>query len=367
MDGGVAKKPLSVVAARRQSRKRNGGKNMIRKRFGLTWIALAIAGVTCRPSEAQTPTVIQIDIENYAYYYADNPDYNKLAGSAQAVPPVSTKTFSSFIGLADIVRVNGASAKGTWSIRATTTNYTPTPQPGQAIADTTRNFFVDWVWEIQQADGTPVGTIMATGMGFGPPPPGSPAGLSPTAASSMAITGGTGAYLGIRGQAGFSQITVTGRAASVAEDPSMRRVLGGGTRSFLLTLIPLAPPTILSNSSGPLVLHAIDFSQVTAANPARPGEILSIIATGLGPTNSGGDSGQPFPVSPLAVVNSPVAATLNGSPADILYAGGYPGTTATYQVNLRLPASAQPGMAALQITSAWQASAPVQLVVGVGN
>ena len=116
---------------------------------------------------------------------------------------MSTKTFSSFIGLADIVRVNGTPAKGTWSIRATTTNYTPTPVPGQAIADTTRNFFVDWVWEIQQADGTPIGTIMATGMGFGPPPPGSPAGLSPTAASTMAITGGTGAYLGMRGQAGF--------------------------------------------------------------------------------------------------------------------------------------------------------------------
>jgi hypothetical protein len=323
--------------------------------------------MTCWPSAAQTPTVVQIDIENYAYYYADNPDYSKLAGTEVASPPVSTKTFSSFIGLADIVRVNGTPAKGTWSIRATTTNYTPTPQPGQAIADTTRNFFVDWVWEIQQADGTPVGTIMATGMGFGPPPPGSPAGLSPTAASTMAITGGTGAYLGMRGQAGFSQITVTGRAASVAEDPSMRRILGGGTRSFLLTLIPLAPPTIVSNGSGPLVLHAGDFSQVTAGNPAHAGEILSLVATGLGPTNSGVDPGQPFALSPLAVVNSPVAATLNGSPADVLYAGGYPGTTATYQINLRLPANAPAGMSALQITSAWQPSAPVQILVGGGN
>jgi uncharacterized protein (TIGR03437 family) len=340
---------------------------MISKTFRLSWITLAIVGATCGPSAAQTPTVIQIDIENYAYYYADNPDYNKLAGTEQASPPVSTKTFSSFIGLADIVRVNGTPAKGTWSIRATTTNYTPTPQPGQAIADTTRNFFVDWVWEIQQGDGTPVGTIMATGLGFGPPPPGSPVGLSQTAASTMAITGGTGAYLGMRGQAGFSQITVTGRAASVAEDPSMRRVLGGGTRSFLLTLIPLVPPAVLSNGSGPLVLHASDFSQVTAANPARPAEILSILATGLGPTNSGGDPGQPFALSPLAIVNSRVTATLNGSPAEVLYAGGYPGTTAAYQINLRLPPSAQPGVAALQITSAWQPSAPVQIPIGSGN
>lgn len=323
----------------------------------------ALAGVaSC--TFGQVPTVIQIDIENYAYYYADNPDYSKLAGSQQAVPPVSAKTFSSFIGLADIVRVNGKTAKGTWSIRATTTNYTPTPQSGQAIADTTRNFFVDWVWEIQQADGTPIGTIMATGMGFGPAPPGSPLGLSPTAASSMAITGGTGAFLGIRGQAGFSAITVTGRAASVAEDPSMRRTLGGGTRSFLLTLIPLASPTILTNAAGPLVLHSADFSLLSSAKPAVPGEILTVFASGLGPTNPGVDPGQVFPSSPLAVTNSPVEATVNDNSAQVLYAGGYPGTTNVYQLNLQLPSSVQPGMAALQLTSAWQRSASVPIPIG---
>jgi hypothetical protein len=241
---------------------------MLHRAFAIVRIAV-LAGSVCS-SFGQVPTVIQIDIENYAYYYADNPDYSKLAGSQQAVAPVSAKTFSSFIGLADIVQVNGKPARGTWSIRATTTNYTPAPQAGQAIADTTRNFFTDWVWEIQQADGTPIGTIMATGMGFGQPPPGSPLGLSPTAASSMAITGGTGAFLGIRGQAGFSAITVTGRAASVSEDPSTRRALGGGTRSFLLTLIPLASPAILSSNTGPLVLHSADFPPCLPQNPRFP-------------------------------------------------------------------------------------------------
>lgn len=336
---------------------------MIHKSFGRLCIAFALAAAASVPSRAQTVTVIQIDIENYAYYYADNPDYSKLAAASRAVPPVSIATFSSFTGLADIVRVNGKQAKGTWSIRATTTNYTPTPQPGQAIADTTRNFFVDWIWEIQQADGTPVGTIMATGMGFGPPPPGSPLGLSPAAASSMAITGGTGAFLGMRGQAGFSQITTTGRGASVAEDPALRRTLGGGSRSFLLTLIPMAPPAIMANNSGPLVLHSTDFSQVTAAKPALPGEIVTVFATGLGPTNPGVDPGQPFAATPLAIVNSPVQATVNGAPADVLYAGGYPGSSVAYQVNLRIPPNAQSGVAALQIASAWIPSAVVQIAV----
>ena len=47
--------------------------------------------------------------------------------------------------------------------------------------------------------------------------------------------------------------------------------------------------------------------------------------------------------------------------------GGYPGTTAAYQINLRLPANARAGVGALQITCAWQASAPVQIPVGAGN
>jgi hypothetical protein len=307
--------------------------------------------------------VVQIDIENYAYYYADNPDYSKLAGSQQAVPPVSTKTFSSFIGLADIVRVNGKPAKGTWSIRATTTNYTPNPQPGQVIADTTRNFLVDWIWEIQQADGTPIGTIMATGMGFGPPPPGSPLGLSPTAASSMAITGGTGAFLAVRGQAGFSAITTAGRAASVAEDPSIRRTLGGGARSFLLTLIPMSAPQIVATANGPAITHSNDFSLVSASKPATAGEILSLFATGLGPVNPGVDPGQPFPSKPLAAVNSPVQVTVNGKAAEVLGAVGFPGAVDGYQVNFRMPPDTAKGAATVQVSAAWITGPTVSITV----
>jgi uncharacterized protein (TIGR03437 family) len=327
-------------------------------------VRIAVFALAASYVFGQAPAVIQIDMENYTAYYADNPDYSKLASSQKAVAAVSTNTFARFSGLADIVRVNGEPAKGTWSVRGTITNYTPTPQPGQAIADTTRQAFVDWVWEIQKADGTPIGTIMASGMGHGPAPPGSPLALSPTAASSMAITGGTGAFLGVRGQAGFKEIAVPTRVASVAEDPSVRRTLGGGKRSFLLTLIPLASPAILTNSAGPVVAHSADFSMVSSDKPAVPGEILIVIASALGPTNPGVDPGQAFPSSPLAIANSPIEATVNGSSAQVLYAGGYPGTTNLYQVNLQLPPTVQPGMAVLQLTSAWQPSNSVQIAIG---
>ena len=83
---------------------------MLHRASAIARIAVFAGAVCC--AFGQVPAVIQIDIANYAYYYADNPDYSKLAGSQQAVAPVSTKTFSSFIGLADIVQVNGKPAKG---------------------------------------------------------------------------------------------------------------------------------------------------------------------------------------------------------------------------------------------------------------
>lgn len=328
---------------------------------------LAVAALwtvtVCNLAFGQAATVLQIDVENYAFYYGDVPDYTKFATESKAVPPAATKTFASFIGLADIVRVSGKPYKGTWAIRATHINFTPNPQPGQAMADVTRNFFVDWIWEIQQPDGTPVGTIMATGFGFGPPPPGAPLRLSPTAGSSMAITGGTGAFLGVRGQAGFSDITVQGRAASESEDPANRRSLGGGVRSFLLHLIPMTRPEILNTASGPAVVHGSDFTLVTAGKPAKAGEILSLFATGLGPTRPGVEPGQTFTADRPQVVNSPVGVLVNGKPGEVLYAGGYPGTVDGYQVNLRVPDGTASGQASLQLTSAWIAGPEVRIAI----
>ena len=59
--------------------------------------------------------------------------------------------------------------------------------------------------------------------------------------------------------------------------------------------------------------------------------------------------GRPFPASPLAVVNSPVEVTVNGRPAEVLAAVGYPGAVDGYQVNFRLPSETARGTATIQI------------------
>src|SRR5207245_11007293 len=131
---------------------------------------------------------------------------------------------------------------------------------GQALADTIRANMTEQVFEILQTNGTPIGTIMASEVGFGVAPPGAPL---TSLGNNKAITGGTGAFLGTRGQMGFSQ-SVDLRIASVAEDPANRRMHGGGTTRHLIQIFPMSRPEIVSNGAVPSIFHA-DFSTVPAS------------------------------------------------------------------------------------------------------
>jgi uncharacterized protein (TIGR03437 family) len=106
-----------------------------------------------------------------------------------------------------------------------------------------------------------------------------------------------------------------------------------------------------------------DFSLVTTSKPAAPGEILSLFVTGLGPVSPGVNPGQPFPSSPLAIVNSPVQVTVNGNPAQVTAATGYPGAVNGYQVNFQVPPTTAKGPATVQISAAWIAGAPVTIPI----
>jgi uncharacterized protein (TIGR03437 family) len=122
-------------------------------------------------------------------------------------------------------------------------------------------------------------------------------------------------------------------------------------------------PQIAVTGLGPAVAHSSDFTLVSPSKPASTGEVLSVFATGLGPTRPGVDPGQPFPQSPLAVVNSPVEITVNGKPAEVLGAAGLPGAVDGYQVNFRVPADASKGTSVIQLRSAWVAGSPVSIAV----
>jgi uncharacterized protein (TIGR03437 family) len=335
---------------------------------GLVWCAAA--WLTTAGLNGQTPaaTVLRIEIENYVPYHYDVFDASKFSNVADITTVPVTYPFGQVILIGDIVAVNGKPAKGLWALRGTNLYLTPdvgAQSPGsfslhpQGIADIIRFHIEDTIWEILQADGAPIGTIMASGFSRGTPPPGATPDWQ---FDNLTITGGTGAFLGMRGQGGVIDLG-SPRQASVTEASANRRVLGGAKRSYVLELLPMFVPQVVATSSGPAVVHASDSSPVTSDKPAKPGEVLTIYARGLGPTNPSVVPGLSFPAGPLALVNSPVEVSAGGTTVSAGYAGGYPGAVDAYQVNFTLPATTPTGRVPLHVSQAWISGPDVMIDV----
>ena len=317
-------------------------------------------------AQVPPPTILQVDTE-YQVQYIEDSDNSKFATdpsvTSACFPSTDPRlecagrhmTFHAFVVLADIVGVNGQAVKGTVVIHGRRVQLTPTPNPGQAIGDVARGTIHEAGMEILALDGRSIGSIMLSALGNGSAPPGAP--LSGTM-GNWAIVGGTGAFIGARGQAsGLGPV----RIASLTEDPANRRKNGGNVGTgYVLQVIPMTRPEVAITSSGPAIFHA-DFSPITAAKPAKAGEVLIVKATGLGPTVPGVDPGQPFPMDPLQTVNSPVALTLNGQAADVVNSIGWPGLVDTYRVDFRVPDGTAAGTATIQLTVAWIAGASVNI------
>jgi hypothetical protein len=312
------------------------------------YIAVAICAIGAGQAWAQASqfAILDIEWENSVAYIDDLADPSRLVTSPSAVA-TTVRNFMQALAIADIVSVNGRPARGSWVYSVRVIQLFPNPTPGQAVGDLGRAGIGDVHFEILQSDGTRVGSLMASGFGGGPAPPGLPAG-----ASSFAVVGGTGAFLGVRGAATTPPGTPGNRNASMQEDPANRRTHGGNRGHYLLYLIPTFRPEIVITAGGPAVFHS-DFSLVTPTRPARVGETLILRATGLGPTRPGLAPGATFPESPFEEVNSPVDVTIQGKPAEVLNKIGWPATTDTYRLDIRVPDGITRGMATLQVTAAF--------------
>jgi uncharacterized protein (TIGR03437 family) len=328
-----------------------------RKEETMNW-KIAFVLVACVASlVAQTPpvTILELEIEDYVTYYHDVADPAKIATSPAIVPlaPNYNWVFKWAIGIGDIMAVNGMLAKGSRMSRFNSPRYISTFTPGRALADIDGNCMGDTHWAILRPDGTPVGTIFGLGYGGMAAPPGAPAA---TRTHNWTVVGGTGAFLGVRGQGGRGQVTTGGRSASMVEDPAYRRTNRGGRHREIIHLIPMTWPEVLALSTGPAVFHSADFSPVTADKPARPGEQLIVRATGLGPVRPNLDPGKPFPPYPEGIlheVNSPVDVTVNGKAAAVINKYGWPATANVYRVDFVVPDGTAAGMATLGLSAAW--------------
>ncbi len=325
---------------------------------------IPLAALACNLASAQQPstTTLTIDVGNVVLYQEDIYDPVKFARNPNTTPSAgigsngAIANFAVVTIIGDIIAVNGQPARGLYAGRTRVLNANLTPVPGQAIADVSREAMREHILEILQPDGTPVGSIMALGFSGGNPPPGQPS----TERANWAIAGGTGAFLGVRGQ--ILGTGGVGRPASMAEDPANRRLNGGSTNRFIAHIVPMIVPQIVTTANGPAITHSSDFSLVNASKPAAAGEILALFAMGLGPVR-GVVTGDPFPSNPVASVNSPVQVLVNGKAAELIGAVGFPGSVDGYQVNFRVPADIAKGPATIQVSAAWISSVPLSIAV----
>jgi uncharacterized protein (TIGR03437 family) len=103
------------------------------------------------------------------------------------------------------------------------------------------------------------------------------------------------------------------------------------------------------NPAGTLALTAVDavpavFPAVanqdgsinSQSHPAARNSVITLYATGSGLTNGRNISGKPA-AAPYALPLQPVALTIAGVPAEILFAGSAPGLVGILQINARTP------------------------------
>jgi len=315
------------------------------KKFLITMSAVLQMGLA---AESNRVAVLEIEVQNSVTYRYDDSDVTKRAGSQVPVTPSIDRAFIDFCQIDDIVAVNGKPAKGLHMTCGTRMGFNPNPRPGFGIADVALGAGrQECNWEIYSAEGRFIGRFVDGGV------------------FPHSVQGGAGAYFGATGENHFSG--ASGRLTSVTEDPSLRRVNGGTSYKVYFYVIPKYWPEVVVGTAGPAVFRDGDTSlPVSSERPARSGEVLTLIAKGLGPTLPGISGPTPAgtrlfaSVEPWDQVSSPLDVTINGMAAEVINSIGWPGTADMYRVDFRVPSGVTPGVAKLRLTSAWIPSDEVE-------
>jgi uncharacterized protein (TIGR03437 family) len=145
----------------------------------------------------------------------------------------------------------------------------------------------------------------------------------------------------------------------------------GVTSNAVTALRNATHPGIFSQSqSGEgigAVLHT-DYSLVTEAKPALPGETIQVYLTGLGavfPTIADGALGGATELTLNKTQPGSVRGRVDNLTAEVAYAGLAPGLAGLYQVNLTVPTNSSAGNVFLNIETPDAITSQVALPVGV--
>jgi uncharacterized protein (TIGR03437 family) len=121
------------------------------------------------------------------------------------------------------------------------------------------------------------------------------------------------------------------------------------------------------SGQGQAAAYNQDGSLNSAANPAKPGSVIALFATGEGQTNPRGVDGE-LGVAPLPQPIAKVGVTIGGKPAEVRFAGGASGQVAgLMQVNAVVPSGIPAGSAAPVILSIGNVSSQAGVTIAVAG
>src|SRR5207247_6236531 len=121
-------------------------------------------------------------------------------------------------------------------------------------------------------------------------------------------------------------------------DVTVQVINGSAVQSFTAHLQPYSPALFATKDNLLIAQHA-DFSLVTPASPAQPGETIILYGAGFGPTDPAAPGGQVL--TGVAALTSPVKVRIGGANVQPSFAGL--SATGLYQLNVTIPASAADG------------------------
>ncbi|OFV99815.1 MAG: hypothetical protein A3F68_05055 [Acidobacteria bacterium RIFCSPLOWO2_12_FULL_54_10] len=139
----------------------------------------------------------------------------------------------------------------------------------------------------------------------------------------------------------------------VAIGTATLQVQRGTMKSAVQTIriVPVSPGIFRLIAQGVevgAILHADTAQLVTRENPARPGEFLSIYATGLGSLRQQVSAERVTQNAPMETVILPLV-NISNIPVRVTYSGIAPGLTGVYQVNVQVPENIPAGSHSVQI------------------
>jgi uncharacterized protein (TIGR03437 family) len=102
-------------------------------------------------------------------------------------------------------------------------------------------------------------------------------------------------------------------------------------------------PGVAQYSDGRLIAQHLDYTLIDSTHPAKAEETVIMYLGGLGITSPAVSTGNPASLTVLSPAVNPVAVSVDGNPAGIVFAGLTPGAIGLYQIDFTIPNNAKAG------------------------